>query len=490
MDNFLEKLKESNNIIKTENGALTHKSTNNDCLNFFALGGAMRNRSEADILSVFFNAFAQDQLIALKLLFYMRDARGGQGERRLFKTIMKSLGNMYPSIIIKNIPNIVEFGRWDDLFSLYETECEKVVLEYMHDQFLVDLNSDTPSLLGKWLPSENASSYETKKLAYKTRKYFKLSSKDYRKKLSSLRKKINILETLISQNRWEEIEYDKIPSKAGLKYRQAFYNHDLERYSEFMNSKKTKVNASTLYPYEIVHAFEDYLMSFYRPKTPDSVMINTYDKYWNNLKDYFGGKEFNTICVVDTSGSMLGRPIEVALSLGIYTAERAKGPFANHFITFSKSPELIEIKGNNIFEKIINMNKASWQMNTNIEAVFDLLLDTALENNCTQEEIPQNIIIISDMEFDDSVRSNFRNNKNTLLENISKEWQNNGYTMPHIIFWNVDARQNNIPIIGVGKISYVSGFSPSIFETILSQKSGEELMFEVINNPRYNNIII
>ena len=482
---YLNSLKYENNITTTENGALTYKSTFNGCLDFFALAGSMRNRSEIDIIQLFMSAYVEDKLTALKLLFYMRDIRNGQGERRLFRTIIKDLATFDSSTVLTNLENIAEFGRWDDLLCLMETPCELFMLDYIKKQFEKDLNSETPSLLGKWLPSENASSKETKKIATKIRKYLELSAKEYRKSLSALRRKINIVETLIVQRRYDEIEYDKLPSKAGLKYRQAFLSNDYERYSSFMskdNKEVTKVNAKTLYPYEIVHNVLEFIHDYNIKLTKEE--INVYDKYWNNLKDYFNGKQLNNICVVDTSGSMYGRPMEVAFSLGLYTAERAGGPFKNHFITFSTSPQLVEIKGDNIYKKIRNISKADWGMNTNIKAVFDLLLKTALKHNCSQEEIPENIIIISDMEFDSCTT---HNNIDILFKIIKKEWDKNGYEMPHLIFWNVDARQNNIPVLG-RKISYVSGFSPSIFEAVLSNKSGFELMMEVVNNPRYDCI--
>ena len=492
---FLENLKLENNITLTENNALTHKTTTNDCLDFFALGASMRSRSDLDIIKLFFNAYSEDSLITLKLLFYMRDIRNGQGEKRLFRTIISHLAYYKPSIIIKNISNIIKFGRWDDLFYLLDTPCEEHALEYIKNQFEKDLNSKNPSLLAKWLPSENASSINTKKLGKEIRKYLDLSTKEYRKSLSSLRKKINIVETLMSQKRWDEIQYDKLPSKAGLKYREAFYRNDFDRYHDFIENKNktNKVNARTLYPYEIIKI----LLNNYKI---EEAKANLMQMYWDNLKDYFNGKDYNALCVVDTSGSMYGRPLEVAISLGIYTAQRAKGPYQNHFITFSNTPELVELKGNTLYEQVINMSNANWNMNTNIEAVFDLLLTTALRNKCSQDELPQNIIIISDMEFDDAIRerswysrkTNVQNNKpiNTLLEDIMFKWQEVGYEMPHLIFWNVDARQNNIPVLGHGKISYVSGFSPAIFEAVLSNKSGYELMMEVVNNKRYDCITL
>lgn len=473
MNKLLKGLKEKENLTYTLNGALTHKSTNNKCLDLFALGGAYRGRPDEDCIKLFQEAFEEDSVIALKLLFYIRDVRDGLGERRFFRVCYRWLALDHPDIAKKYIQYIPKFGRWDDLYSLFDTPLEKKVLDYLTMQFIIDQIMTEPSLLFKWLPSENTSSKATRKLATKIRTHFDLSPREYRKALSAGRKKLKLVETAMSQNQWNSIEYDKLPSIAGFKYKNAFLTKDKKRYLEFINSNKTKVNAATLYPYQVV-----------------SKVINSYDneereilnKYWDNLKDYFNGKEFNGIAVVDTSGSMYGTPINVAISLGLYLAEKAKGPFANHYISFSSKPQLIETRGKDFFDKVVNIYKTNLIENTNIEAVFDLILDTAIAAGASQEDLPENIIIISDMEFDLAVYSNQKINTNTLLENMYIKFKDYNYTMPKLIFWNVNSYQNNIPVINPNeKISYVSGFTPAIFETLLSGKTGIELMLETIS---------
>lgn len=497
MNNLLNGLKKAQNFTLTENGALTHKSTMSNCLDMFAMGASMRKRSEEDVVRMFRKAFKEDPLTALRLAFYIRDVRGGQGERRFFRVVMRHLANTTPEVVAKNLHLIPEFGRWDDLYVFENTLCHSQAFDLLKKQFKLDLESKTPSLLGKWLKSENTSSDESRRLAKITRKHFKLSSKEYRRALSSLREKINVLETLMSQNRWEEIEFDKIPSRAGLIYKNAFARRDLiaQKYEAFALSKETKVNASALYPYEVVEKVllhVNYWSSFNGSEV-DRAMLN---KYWENLKDYFDGKEMNGIAVVDTSGSMQGNPINVAISLGLYMAERSGGPFANHFISFSSRPQLIEVEGIDFVDKVSNIYETNLIDNTNIEATFDLVLNTAIETKATQADLPQNIFVISDMEFDmassqrgrsDSL-SFTRENATTLLEDISAKFASYGYEMPHLVFWNVDARQNNIPMLGNGRISYVSGFSPSIFESIITGKTGYDLMMEVINKERYSEI--
>lgn len=496
MNKLLAGMKNDSNFTLTENGALTHKSTMSDNLDFFALGGSMRNRSDADVILMFRKAFVEDSLAALKIAFYMRDVRGGQGERRLFRVIMKDYANHHPQSAARQIKYIAEYGRWDDLYCFVGTPVENSAFSFMKAQFDLDMDSKTPSLLGKWLKSENASSSETKQLARLTRKHFKLSSKAYRKALSSLREKINIVETLMSANRWDEIEFDKIPSKAGLIYKNAFARRDIiaKKFEAFALSEETKVNAATLYPYEVVEKATEKLSWYGRGFSGSDVDRAMINKYWENLKDYFDGKEMNGIAVVDTSGSMHGTPINVAISLGLYMAERSGGPFAGHYISFSSRPQLIATEGIDFVDKVERIYRTNLVENTNIEATFDLILDTALRTKATQADLPQNIFVISDMQFD-SATTNFsrwsnsiENQKATLMENIAKKFQAHGYEMPHLVFWNVDARQNDIPMLGRGRISYVSGFSPSIFESVLTGKTGYELMMEVVNKDRYSQI--
>ena len=318
---------------------------------------------------------------------------------------------------------------------------------------------------------------------------FNVTSKQYRKILTYLRTKINVLETLMSENRWDEIEFDKIPSVAGLKYRNAFARRDIikEKYRKFAMDENSTVNAKTLYPYQCIHEVMKHIEGWWGLAQLGDVDRAIINKYWDNLADYINNAEFNGIAVVDTSGSMYGTPIEVALSLGMYCAEKCSGPFANHFITFSSNPDLVELKGDDFCDKVINMNQANWGMSTNIAAVFDLLLNTAICNNCSQDQIPQNIIIISDMEFDHCVCGSVNE---TLFEHLSKKWESVGYKMPKLIFWNVDARQNNIPMLTDDKyVNFVSGFSPTIYEQILKNMSAWDVMMDKLNSIRYKEII-
>ncbi len=508
---FMNGMKNATNYTYTENGALTHKSTMSGLLDLFAMGAAYRTRTNEDVIMLFKNAYDEDPTYALKCLFYIRDVRGGQGERRFFRVATKWLASAHTEAMERNLIHIPEYGRWDDLFNFLNTPLHNKALDIVKHQLALDVQCKTPSLLAKWMPSENTSSMETRQKAKIVRKYLGMTSKEYRKVLSVLRKRINVLERLMSEGRWDEIEFDKIPSKAGLKYKNAFARHDIERmkteknvqsYADFAKSKETKVNADTLYPYEVVAKAIEKMGCVYqygRNKSidlddTDRLMIN---KYWDNLKDYFNGKSFNGLAVVDTSGSMTGSeasaPINVAISLGMYCAEKANGPFAGHYVSFASRPQLIPVDGVDFCDKVARIYRTNLVDNTNIEATFDMLLNVALKNKCSQEDLPQNLIIISDMEFDQGTGYyGYRSpawNPQTLMEQIRDKWAQHGYQMPHLIYWNVRARQNNIPEnIGCGLISYVSGMSPSIFETILSGKNGYDLMMEVLNKDRYSVI--
>lgn len=485
---YLNNLKQANNYTITENGAITHASTLNGLMDLFALGGAYRSRSDDDCITLFKKAFEEDESYAMKCLFYNRDIRGGQGERRFFRVILKWLANNHSDAVLRNMEYIPIMGRYDDLYVLDGTPLEKDMYKFMKKQFLLDLNCKTPSLLAKWMKSENTSSATSRYLALKTMQAFGMKPKMYRKALATLRERINVLERLMSEGRWNEIEFDKIPSRAGIIYRNAFARNDMTkaRYEAFIKSKETKVNAGALYPVDIAHrAFRASRLPY---DDPERLALQ---KYWDNLPNYYGDREENGIAIVDVSGSMIGTPMEAAVSLGAYIAEKAHGPFANHFITFSARPELVEFNGVDITDKLNRCASADWGANTNLEAVFDMLLNVALANNTPQEDMPTRLYIFSDMEFDMALQEwgRWENsfNPDTLVEGIAKKWAAHGYKMPDIVFWNLNARQDNIPAIGEG-FSYISGFSPVMIEQVLSGKTGLALVMEKLNSERYKDI--
>lgn len=487
-NSFIHGLREMNNVTYTENGAISLRSTLDAVYDLFALGAAFRQRSEEDIILLFKRAYREDPELAMKCLFYIRDVREGQGERRFFRVCMNWLAKSDNHEAAKrNLQYVAEFGRWDDLYCFVDTPLQNDALEIMRQQIALDMSCKTPSLLAKWLKSINTSSAESRRLANITRKYFGMTHKQYRRTLSILRERINVLEKLMSAGEWDKILFDKIPSRAGLIYRNAFARRDIlrERYEKFIMDKNTKVNAKVLYPYECVE-------SALKCRGRNRLERAAINKYWDNLRDYFNGAAFNGMALVDVSGSMTIQynsiaPINIAIALGLYCAEKCSGPYKGYFITFESNPHFIEVEGEDFVEKVKNMHNAPWGGSTNIEKAFDLMLQVAIRNNLSQEDIPKNLIIISDMQIDACVKD-FDNNHITLMSTIRKKWKECGYEMPKLVYWNVNARQNTILDDAKSNITYVSGSSPVIYEMIMQGKNGIQMMYEKLNSERYSCI--
>jgi hypothetical protein len=491
MNSFLNEMKNDANYKLTENGGVAVSSTMNAVYDMFALCGAYRSRSNEDCIHMFKNAYEENSNLALKCLFYLGDCRGGQGERRFFRVCFSWLAECYPEVALKLIKEIPVFRRWDDvLYSCVGTNVEEDALEFIRQQLIIDMQSETPSLLAKWLPSENASSVETRKMGSVVRSYLNITHKNYRQILSKLRSRINIVEKLMSENRWDEIKFDKIPSRAGLIYKNAFARRDLiaKKYEAFAKDTTTKVNAAVLYPYEVVEKALDnysYWGSYNELEDTDRAMIN---KYWDNLPDYFEGKQSNILCVVDTSGSMEGTPINVAISLGMYAAEKAGGPFKNHYISFSSRPQLIAIDGIDFVDSVRRIYRTNLCENTDLTRTFDMLLDVADRPGTKEEDIPETIIVISDMEIDMGSRDRWDFDEiDTEMEKIRQKWASHGHKMPRLVYWNVDARNNTILDRGPN-VSLVSGMSPTIFKQVITGKNGMDLMLETLNSDRYKDI--
>jgi hypothetical protein len=470
----------------TANGAITPVTTASAVLDFFSQAGAFRGKDEATILSVFNQAFSENPLLALRALFYFRDVRGGQGERRLFRVIIKSLAANHKAALGRNLSLVPVFGRWDDLFELFDTQLERDMMILVNNQLAADLDAEKPSLLAKWLPSENASSSVGRIQARSLSKFFGISPREYRKALSLLRAKIKIVETSLCKKEYGNIEYDKIPSRAGMVYRKAFSRNDKERYAVFLGAvekgEKT-INAGALFPYDICH------------KVLGGESNDTLEALWKNLPDYFGENKGNRIAVVDVSSSMnsgLGsniRPMDVSISLGLYIAERCQGPFQNHFITFSHQPKLEQVRGSSLSEKIKNMHSAEWGGNTDLQKVFELILSKAKAFKVSQADMPSELYIISDMQFDTACQHNSISN----FEVVKQKYAAAGYKMPKLIFWNVNASPNQTPVQRheINTV-LVSGCSPSILVSLLSSKTVTpyDFMLEVLNKPRYSQISV
>ena len=478
---MLEVLKKTANKTYTENGAVTHRTSGKDCLNLFAAIGALRRADDQNICSRFLKAYAENPDLAMKILFYARDVRGGLGERRVFRSILAWLASNEKSSVVRNLPYIAEYGRWDDVLVLLKTPCRKEALALLEEQFREDLAAleagGDISLLGKWLPSVNASNQETVVMAKMIAKSFGLSDRDYRKALTGLRARIRIIENNLREKDYT-FDYSKQPSKAMFKYRKAFLRNDGERYAAFMDKVdrgEAKLHTGTLMPYELVERAYDCSEEERR----------SLDVTWRMLEDFTTDE--NALVAADGSGSMYWgskpMPAAVAQSLAIYFAEHNKGKFHNHFLTFSMTPQLVEIKGEDFVEKVRYCRTFDECANTNLEAVFDLILQAAAENHVPQAEMPAKLYIISDMEFDHCVK----NSSMTNFENAKASYAAAGYILPDLVFWNVDSRHEQQPVKENDRgVALVSGNSPRIFSMIMDgELNPYDFMLSVIDTERY-----
>lgn len=484
---MLDELKREANRTLTENYAVTLRSTGAACLDLFATVGALRNAEDDVIIRRFMRAWAEDRDLAVRILFYARDVRGGLGERRVFRTVLGWLADHYPETVIKNIALISEYGRWDDILTLQATPCENAAVSLIRKQLDADLAAEDSkvSLLAKWLPSVNASNPDTVLSAKLLAKALGMSYAEYRRTLTGLRAKIRIIENSLRESDYT-FDYGKQSSGAMFKYRKAFLRNDKERYQEFLAkvaSGKETMHTGTLTPYDIVHrALTDHRIGSGERKTLDVT--------WNALEDCTDGR--NALCVVDGSGSMYGGggkkmlPIEAALSLGIYFAEHNKGEFRNHFITFSESPRLVEIKGRDITEKVWYCESYDEIANTNVQKVFELILNTAVHNGIPQEELPETLYFISDMEFDSCTRGAGLTN----FEYARQLFESHGYRLPGVVFWNVDSRNEQQPVSMNEKgVMLVSGNSPRVFSTVMQGNLDPyACMMQILGSKRYADI--
>ncbi len=493
---MLDHLKSEANLTETENGAVTYMSTGSDCLDFFATAGAIRREPDEEIIARFIRAYTEDRVSAMKLLFFTRDVRNGLGERQVFRTVLRWLADSEPASVRKNIRYIPEFGRYDDLLCLLGTACESDMLEFVREKFYEDMRNlrdgGEVSLLGKWLPSVNTSSEETVACAKKIARALGLDSAGYRKALSALRARIDIIENRLREKDYT-FDYARQPSRAMFKYRAAFMRNDRERYTAFLEdvaSGKTVLHAGNVAPYELVQPFINDRFygegGFMRAISEDEKL--TLNTTWESFPDYGGSG--NALAVIDTSGSMYEdmypMPAAVALSLGLYFAEHNKGEFAGHFIEFSRDPQLIEIKGETFADRLRYAASFNQAANTDMEAVFELVLNAAVRNSVPQEELPERLIIISDMEFDSCVD----NADQTVFENAAERYASYGYRLPQLVFWNVASRHRNQPVSGNEQgVILVSGATPILFSMVAEgSATPHEFMMQVLNSERYSCI--
>lgn len=502
--NFMNAIKNEldNEKTLTWNGAVAYKTTGKKLLDFYFAITEMRYETEKEITKKFSGVYYENPLLAIKTLFQIRDCREGNGERGLFRVCMKWLANNQPRVAKAVISLIPEYGRFDDWWCLLDVnnDVREAVLANAKAVLLNDIDSmksgKKTTIAAKWFCSENATKPETRHYAKVISEYMEMSPAQYRKTLSGLRNYIDVVERKTSSNRWGEVDYSKVPSQANLKYADAFMRHDRERRVEYLDSLKsgkTKINAKTLQPHEIVNNY----VSRYYVKDYDE----TLEQLWKALPNV---SVDNCLVVRDGSGSMTStwgssvRPLDVATALAIYTADHNNGIWKDKFITFSANPKFIDLSNcHTLRDKLECTYNEDDCSNTNIEKTMMLILDTAINNHLTQDEMPGTVLIISDMGFDSAMNDgySYRNvdykKANALFDGIANKFKAAGYLMPKMCFWNVAGESGNgIPMkeneLGV---VLMSGFSIQLLNMVMSNKTNPfEVLLETVNSPRYQPV--
>jgi len=507
---FMKELQKWGNLTETENGAIAVKSTLDSVVDLFGTIGSMRENNyhepasvNKELLPMFAKAMQENKELAMKTLFYARDCRGGMGEKEVFKTVILALLKLETEesylLFKNNMANIVEFGSWKDLLDVFNrtnnSQAKLDIVDYIYDTIHTDIRlmneCKTPSLLAKWLPTINSKSKHTKLKAKNLLTLMPKLDFDYRNYCTQARKMLKIVERNIAQKTLNEINYSAVPSRCMLFNRNLFIEKDNKHFNEYLDSLQkgeTKINSSVLFPSDITDA---YLSKGFDWKGFSYEVDTVLEEQWKALPNYMD-KPLNAICVVDTSASMFGVPMNVATALGIYIAERNPSEtYRNKCLEFSHIVKFID------FSKAKTLNEKmccyTYQCaDTNIEKVFNCILELAIANNLKQEDIPTHLIILSDMQFN-SATGNYTNSDRkfkTLMEKIRDKYNQQGYKIPQIIYWNLNVRRLNFPEIAKDGVCYVSGYSPAIMKAVLNTEMLTPL--QVVKNAvlvdRYKNV--
>lgn len=469
----------------TENGMTTNSTTLNNCVDLFFKIGALRGQDKQKKINAFVKAYSEDSLTAMRILFWARDVRGGAGERGTFREILTYIADTKTDSLRKNLPLISEYGRWDDLLVLVDTKLEKEAL----DEIATALRNGN-GLAAKWMPRGNGKNRLKKRWANALRKHLGMKPKDYRKMLSELS---NTVEQLMCAKKFDAITYSHVPSKAMSDYMKAFSKNDGDRfgkYLEALSKGETKINAGAVYPYDIT-------------KNLRHGVASGANEQWKALPNYMEGNKEMVLPVVDVSGSMgcsAGGSqnvtcMDVAVSLGLYISERNEGPFKDAFFTFSTTPALQYLKGS-LSERNDQLRRADWGGSTNLQATFKVLLDKAKVQGISQDEMPTMILILSDMEFNQATGDYWSGNSDwnpTAQGMIKKMYENAGYTMPKVAYWNIQSRNNNNPVsFNETNTALVSGFSPALLTSLLAGKdmTPYSMMMSIVGGERYTPVMV
>jgi hypothetical protein len=502
-------LENESNYQTTENGAIGYKSTGSLLTDLNFRVSSMRNGVTPSDIHLFIQAMHEDLEYTIKWLFFMRDVRGGMGERNTFQILYMKYAKYYPMEAKATLKLVSEFGRWKDVIDIIDVDYDNILggLELVKDTFSEDIQNcmvgKPISLLAKWMPSINASG-KARQQAKRFAKYFDIPYCTYRKTLSKLRAHLDVTEVKTCGNRWGEIDYNKVSSNANIRYANAFKRHDEKRYLEHCTNaidaksgSGVKMNASVLYPHEIWDKYTSIDgIGHYNYGHCDVDLDVSLEAMWKNLADL--GDCGNTMVVVDGSGSMVCSkiggviPINISRSLGVYFAERCQGEFHNILMEFSSRPRLIDLNDcKSLKDKVLEMNKYDDCSNTDIEAVFMLILQTAIDSNMKQSDLPDRILIVSDMEFDSATsRTNCLYGMKSLFDELASRYSDYGYKLPRLVFWNVNSRTNTIPFTeNEMGVVLVSGYSQNIMSMVLSDQTDPWFALkEKLDDKRYDCI--
>ncbi len=509
--NFAEAMENKSNWKLTENGAPARTTTGDNLIDLFAVIGAMRERKESDIISMWESAYRENPELAVRMIFYAGDIRGiGLGERRTFRILIKHLANTHPSVMRKNIVNIPYYNRWDSLYELVATPCEHDMWDLVRVQWLEDygnmMHNKPISLMAKWLASVNASSKKTCMLGHKTARELRLSESMYRRALSKLRAYLKVVEKSMSAQEWATIEYSAVPSYAMKNYSKAFARHDQERFSSYKESLEQKIadgtisqkdiKSATLFPYDLVKKYIEAGVGTSYDSWSRRSYIGPYDTIteaqWKALPDYLD-EEANVVVMADVSGSMYSpnyQPISASLGLALYFAQHNKGIYHNKYMTFTDRPSFLTINENaSLRDQLAQAWDAGVGFSTNLERAFTYILNTAIGNDVKPEEMPKALVVVSDME----INPFFRGQGLDFLEEMMRRFRKAGYTMPKVLFWNVESRNSTFHAKATNPNAvFASGYSASAFTSIVKgiNKTAYEVMYDTLMDAQYDRVVL
>ena len=460
----------TNQEARTANGMKARKSTAKATVDLFYNIGASRGKN---ITGDFTAAYVENPDVALRIAQWARDVRGGAGERQLFRDILVHLEKRDPDAALALLKKVPEVGRWDDIF-VFQTPLLKSAAYTM----LGDALRASNGLAAKWTPRKG-------QIAAEIRAFFGMSPKQYRKSLVALTK---VVETQMCANDWDNINFSHVPSVAARNYKKAFNRHT-PLFAEYVaklvaGDKTVKVNADAIFPHDVLKGVAHSYTKLNKTET-DHVIAQ-----WDALPNYVG--DASILPLVDVSGSMTCtaggttnvRCLDVAVSLGLYLADKNKGVFKDTFLTFSSKPQLVTLKGN-IVEKCDQMSRSNWEMSTDLHAAMNKILSVAVKGNVPASDMPKMLLILSDMQFNQCARFD-----DSAMEMIERKYAEAGYTVPQIVFWNLNS-SGNVPVkADKSGAALVSGFSPSIMKALLSadldQFTPEGIMLKTVMVPRYD----